>query len=148
MRLDAGVALQIVIAAFLLNPAAAQTITDGDTLKLGGTAYRLHGIDAPELAQTCGDWPAGRLSASALQRLIAGRSVTCEDLGRDRYKRTIARCRAGGVDLGAAMVRQGWAWAFVRYSSDYVDQEKRARADRLGVHAHGCLPAWEWRAAR
>ena len=43
------------------------------------------------------------------------------------------------------MVREGLAWAFVRYSSDYVGQEGKAKADRLGVHAHGCLPAWEWR---
>jgi len=21
-----------------------------------------------------------------------------------------------------------------------------AKADRLGIHAHGCEPAWEWRA--
>ena len=37
------------------------------------------------------------------------------------------------------------AWAFVRYSSDYV-QEEQVKADRLGVHAHGCGSAWEWRA--
>ena len=29
---------------------------------------------------------------------------------------------------------------------DYVGQEARANTDRLGVHAHGCQPAWEWRA--
>jgi len=43
--------------------------------------------------------------------------------------------------LGAIMVREEMAWAFVRYSLDYVDQEEKAKADRLGVHAHGCQPA-------
>jgi hypothetical protein len=28
------------------------------------------------------------------------------------------------------------AWAFMRYSSDYISQEKAAIGDRLGVHAH------------
>ena len=38
---------------------AAQTITDGDTLKQGGVTYRLWGIDAPEAKQVCPDgWPA------------------------------------------------------------------------------------------
>jgi endonuclease YncB( thermonuclease family) len=46
------------------------------------------------------------------------------------------------------MVREGMAWAFVRYSADYIEQEQRAKADGLGVHAHACVPAWEWRAQR
>ena len=33
-----------------------------------------------------------------------------------------------------AMVRGGMAWAFVRYSHDYVQQESEARATGLGVH--------------
>ena len=48
----------------LWAPAAAQ-VTDGDSLKQGGKTYRLWGIDAPELAQTCADgWPAGKLAAT------------------------------------------------------------------------------------
>lgn len=53
-----------------------------------------------------------------------------------------------GEDLGAILVREGLAWAFVRYSSDYVGQEATAKGERLGVHAHGCQPAWEWRAQK
>jgi hypothetical protein len=36
------------------------------------------------------------------------------------------------------MVRAGMAWAFTRYSSDYVQQEGDAIFDRIGVHAHDC----------
>jgi endonuclease YncB( thermonuclease family) len=137
-------------SALLLLPftAAAQSanVSDGDTLKLRGTTYRLWGIDAPEAKQTCPDgWPAGRLAISHLQSLIAGRSVTCQAKDSDRYGRTVAVCFAGGVDLGERMVRDGYAWALVRYSQNYVDEEVRARSDRRGVHAHGCVPAWEWR---
>ena len=132
------------LAAFAL---AAQTITGGDTLKQGGKTYRLWGIDAPELAQTCPDgWPAGKLAATKLQALTAGRSTVCQEKDRDRYGRIVAICRASGEDLGAVLVREGHAWAFVRYSRDYVGEEARAKADRIGVHAHGCVPAWEWRA--
>src|SRR5258708_25891945 len=55
--------------------------------------------------------------------------------------------RVSGEDLGAILVREGMAWAFVRYSRDYVEQEATAKAARVGVHAHDCQPAWEWRAA-
>jgi len=43
------------------------------------------------------------------------------------------------------MVREGFAWAFTRYSVDYVDQQEEARRANRGVHAHDCVPAWEWR---
>lgn len=136
----------LVLALLASTSATAQTVSDGDTLKIGGQRYRLFGIDAPEARQTCPDgWPAGRLATSHLQSLIAGRSVTCQAKDRDRYGRTVAVCFAGGVDLGERMVRDGYAWAFVRYSQSYVDEEARARAGNLGVHAHSCAPAWEWR---
>lgn len=139
--------LLFLVAALVASPAVGQVVTDGDTLKIGGTIYRLWGIDAPEAKQTCPDgWPAGSLAATRLQALTAGRSIVCQEKDRDRYGRIVAICRASGEDLGAIMVREGLAWAFVRYSSDYVGQEGRAKQARLGVHAHDCSPAWEWRA--
>jgi len=46
------------------------------------------------------------------------------------------------------MVSAGMAWAFARYSSDYIGQEKAAIGARLGVRAHDCMKAWDWRAQR
>lgn len=140
-------ALFALMAWLLATSAVAQTITDGDTIKQGGVTYRLWGIDAPETNQSCPDgWPAGRLATTRLLALIQGKTVVCEKKDTDRYGRTVAVCRASGEDLGAIMVREGMAWAFVRYSRDYVGQEDRAKAEGLGVHGHGCAPAWEWRA--
>jgi endonuclease YncB( thermonuclease family) len=138
--------LYLCVAIALSSTAWSQTV-DGDTLKQGGVTYRLWGIDAPEAKQVCPDgWSAGSLAMTKLQAMTAGRSVVCQEKDRDRYGRIVAICRASGEDLGAVLVREGLAWAFVRYSRDYVGEEARAKADRLGVHAHGCQPAWEWRA--
>ena len=129
-------ALALIVTAW---PLAAQTISDGDTLKQGGITYRLWGIDAPELAQTCPDgWPAGRLGATRLQALTAGRSIVCQEEDRDRFRRTVAICRASGEEPGAILVREGFAWAFTRFSVDYVDQQEEARTANRGVHAHDC----------
>lgn len=99
------------------------------------------------MRQACPDrWPAGHLAAAHLASLMAGRSVTCDRRDTDRYGRTVAVCWAGGEDLGGVMVRQGMAWAFTRYSGDYVEQEAQAKADGAGVHAHGCTPPWQYRA--
>jgi hypothetical protein len=40
------------------------------------------------------------------------------------------------------MVAGGHAWAFVRYSRDYVEEEREAAAVRAGIHGHTCEPVW------
>lgn len=138
--------LVLMLPIAVVFSAAAQTITDGDTIKLDGTTYRLWGIDAPEAKQWCGDYPAGVLAAATLETLVKGKApVICEPKDTDRYGRTVAICRVDGRDLGQAMVRLGMAWAFTRYSQDYVTDEVGAKEANLGVHAQGCEPAWEWR---
>lgn len=145
----AFVLLTLVVLTANERLAHSQAVTDGDTLRLEGKTYRLWGIDAPESSQYCPDgWPAGRMATTRLQELIKGKAVICQRTGSDRYGRTIAICRASGRDLGAAMVREGLAWAYLRYSDDYAKEEKQAQVDGLGVHKHGCQPAWEWRAKR
>lgn len=141
--------MRLIIAFVLLValPVQAQTVTDGDTLRLAGVIYRLSGIDAPESAQTCAGWPAGKLATTALQGLISGRQVQCQQEGRDRYGRAIGKCYAAGIDLGGEMVRRGWAWAFRRYSVEYVPLEELARKEGLGVHGHPCELPWDWRAS-
>jgi hypothetical protein len=69
---------------FLATPAAAEVRTvDGDTLKLGGTIYRLWGIDAAEKSQKCADgWRAGIEARTTLRQLIAGRAPSPASHGR------------------------------------------------------------------
>jgi endonuclease YncB( thermonuclease family) len=140
-------AVVAAVCVLLALPAAAQRAVDGDTIKLDGTTWRLWGIDAPEKKDMCGGQALGVIAAGTLASLMRDRTITCElrGRGRDRYRRSVGLCRADGEDLGAAMVELGMAWAFVRYSRDYVRLEEKAKAENLGVHAFGCDPPWDWR---
>jgi endonuclease YncB( thermonuclease family) len=75
--------LRLVLALLpIAGPATAQTVTDGDTIKMAGTTYRLWGIEAPETHQTGADgWPAGRIAIEYLVNLMHGRTVTLPHLG-------------------------------------------------------------------
>ena len=124
-------------------------IVDGDTLEVRGRRIRLHGIDAPEAAQSCRSkgrrWPCGREATQALSRRIASRTVTCEERDRDRYGRIVALCRAGDEDVNAWMVTRGWAFAYRRYSIAYVAHELAARAANRGIWRGDVVAPWEWR---
>lgn len=80
--------------------------------------------------------------------LLEGKFVDCIERDRDRYRRTVAICRANGKDVGAVLVRQALAWAFVRYCGQYAADEQLAKQKMFGIHGRNCIPAWEWRAAR
>ena len=86
------------------------------------------------------------MARDALVALIAGQPVECQPIDRDRYGRTVARCYAGGEDLGARMVSAGWAWAFTKYSLAYVPREAWAAINGRGVHGHQCERPEQYRA--
>ena len=128
-------------------------VVDGDTIVIGETTYRLHGIDAPEYGQRCvtpqsGTWACGKEAVAALEAMVLGNNVACDDRGTDDYGRTIAVCRVEGRDINAAMVESGMAWAFRRYSSDYVAIEADAEAHTRGVWVAPTQTPWDYRAER
>mgnify|MGYP006112037135 CR=1 FL=1 len=125
-------------------------IVDGDTIWIGPTKIRLHGIDAPESKQNCqkadrSDYRCGEMATFALAEIIETHWITCKGETTDRYKRRIAVCYAGPYDINAEMVRRGWALAYRRYSMDYVDEEADARGRKVGMWQGEFMKPWEWR---
>lgn len=128
-------------------------VIDGDTVDIDGVRIRLEGIDAPETGQRCarrliGSWACGAVATEALTRLVEGKAVRCDPRGVDKYNRLLAVCFADGRDINAWMVREGLAWAFVRYSQAYVAEEAAARASRIGIWQADTQTAWDYRARK
>jgi endonuclease YncB( thermonuclease family) len=118
---------------------AAVRVVDGETLALDGQVLRLAGVRAPSRGQICHDaagreYDCGAAAAAALARLIAGRDVECRIQGRDGMGRPLGHCRAGGADLNASLVADGFVLAGAG-SGALQALEAAARAGKRGLWA-------------
>jgi endonuclease YncB( thermonuclease family) len=147
----AAAAIAVPLAAAVPDSVAGvATVVDGDTLELHGVRVRLHGIDAPESAQTCSDrrgkqWRCGQQAALALAHRIGRSTVTCTRTDTDRYGRMVARCATDLGDINGWLVAEGWAVAYRSYAKDYVAAEERARAARKRIWSGSFEMPWDWR---
>lgn len=138
--------LLLVFAPLLLFALSGKVVSvhDGDTITIlvekEQVKIRLFGIDAPELKQ-----PYGKKSKQFLSNLITGQIVEVEKNGNDRYGRTIGTVSLNGEDINAQMVKNGYAWAYRRFSKKYAPQESEAKFEKRGLWHDDPIPPWEWR---
>jgi endonuclease YncB( thermonuclease family) len=132
----------ILIAARLENANEARYsgtffAIDGDTLSSQGERFRLVGIDAPELAQSCergGEaWACGRQARETMQAFLDAGLVQCLGNDRDKYRRVLVRCSVSGLDLGAEMVSAGLAVT----TEYFLFAEEQASAQKRGMGIWG-----------
>lgn len=137
------------------GPDAKIVSIDGDSLRAAnGAEYRLYGIDAPELKQTCNEangntWQCGRAAKTKLTKLIKDGGVACDAKSEDRYGRVIAVCSADGVaDLGESLVRDGYAIDLgAKTGYAYADAEREARDAKRGIWRGTFERPADWRQA-
>lgn len=129
--------------------SGAPTVIDGDTIKLAQQKIRLHGIDAPETQQDCDTAkltiPCGHLSSKFLRQLINGQKIICKPKGTDFFNRIIAVCTVNKIDIGKQMVKNGWAFAYLKYSKDYKLDEVHAKQNKKGLWNTKFIYPWKWR---
>jgi endonuclease YncB( thermonuclease family) len=138
LALLAIIALGLDRTGWFTPETGSFTAIDGDSLRKGEREYRLHGIDAPELNQSCmradgSSFPCGRDARDALRKLVRGEILDCDIRETDRYGRFVAECRAGQTDINREMVRSGWAIAYRRHGTGYAQDERTAREAKRGI---------------
>jgi endonuclease YncB( thermonuclease family) len=163
-----GAICMLISIAFVSNALAAQPdgeiagkprVLDGDTLSY---SIRIYGVDTPETRQVCADskgrcYRCGEGAADFLHDLLrvqrsgqAGKSVSCEFTGDITYGRPVASCEVGGKDIGEALIKAGWAYAYTSYLSGplkyrYVNAENDAKQKKKGIWQGDHVSPSAWR---
>ena len=112
-------------------------VIDGDTIHIGKLKYRFFGIDAPETKQICEKnnikIQCGIIAKNVLKNKIGDKIPECIVKDKDRYQRLVAECFIDKESLSRFMVREGYAVAYTQYSKDFIDDEKYAKENKLGI---------------
>ncbi len=123
-------------------------IVDGDTFDMlteekSTLRIRMNGIDCPERRQAF-----YQNAKNALAGYIFNKEVKLFITGRDRNKRIIATVYCNGTNINLAMIQNGYAWHYKKYSADsvYAGAEQQARRLRKGLWRvdHPIAP-WDFR---
>jgi formylglycine-generating enzyme required for sulfatase activity/endonuclease YncB( thermonuclease family) len=138
--------------AYRIRFTGKVTVIDGNTLRFGdGTrVVTAGGMDAPDLEQRAliGDklYPCGKDAADFLKKLIGDRPVSFYAFesanDRDASKRIRGACFVGDTNLGAEMVRAGWALA---HHSGMTPYEIVARENKRGLWRGRFVLPERWR---
>ena len=136
---------------FLTNNLFAShvTVVDGDTIKIGDVKIRFSGIDAPEINQICvaseGKVACGKISRDILITKVTNNKISCTDEGKDFYGRVLGECFVNGESLSRYLVREGFAFAYRKYSDKFISDEEYAKSNRLGMWSMKFQYPWDYR---
>ena len=127
----------VFLSTILIASEKKIQVIDGDTIHIGKLKYRLFGIDAPEIKQICEKdntkIQCGVIAKSVLKNKISDKIPECIVKDKDRYQRLVAECFIGKESLSRFMVREGYAVAYTQYSKDFIEDEKYAKENKLGI---------------
>ena len=124
-------------------------IIDGDPINLNNEKIRFTGIDTPELKQTCNKNNeiifCGIQAKQLLIDKIGKNKVNCVREGKDQYKRTLAEFFVNYISLSRFLVREGYAFAYRKYSKKFIKDENFAKKNNIGMWSMKFEYPWDWR---
>ena len=146
-----AISISVLVFFLINNEIKSQDIqiTDGDTIKIDGEKIRFSGIDAPELKQTCLKNNViifcGLEAKNLLIKIIDNNDVICVYEGKDQYRRTLAECFLDDLSLSSYLVRNGYAFAYRKYSKKFIQDEEFAKENKNGLWSTEFEYPWLWR---
>ena len=145
--------ISICLIFFLISSFDVESnkvkVVDGDTIHLNGQKIRFSGIDTPEINQVCYKndevIKCGILAKELLISMIGNNKVKCVNEDVDRYKRILAECFVNNQSLSKFLVREGFAFAYRQYSTQFIEDEDYAKKNKKGMWSMTFEYPWDYR---
>ena len=152
-RIKVFLLISICLIFFLINSFDVKSnkvkVVDGDTIHLNREKIRFSGIDTPEIKQLCKKnnevIKCGILAKELLINRIGKNKIKCFNEGVDQYKRILAECFVNNESLSKYLVREGFAFAYRKYSTKFIEDENFAKKNKKGMWAMKFEFPWEYR---
>lgn len=145
------------VCLFLLFPALcfawqgkAVSVNDGDYISVlhdgKSERVRLYGVDCPRKHQE-----NYQQAKDFVSKLIAGKIVEVEPLGKDNFGRTVAFVTLDGKNVSRELLAAGFAWVRTRECRrgecrEWVELEREAKKMKVGLWASpNPIPPWEFK---
>tara|TARA_B100001996_G_C18364042_1_gene478969 strand:- start:141 stop:641 length:501 start_codon:yes stop_codon:yes gene_type:complete len=124
-------------------------VVNSDYIKIDKQTIILFGVEAMERPQKCyingKEWPCWETGVRKLEEIVDLGETVCFVKGEAKMNRVFAICESQNIELNKELVRSGLALARIKQTDLYIEDEKYAKENNLGIWRGKFVEPWKWR---
>ena len=124
-------------------------VVNSDYIKIDKQTIILFGVEAMERPQKCYInnelWPCWESGVRKLEEIVDLGETVCFVKGKAKMNRVFAICETQNIELNKELIRSGLALARIKQSDLYIDDERYAKENNLGIWRGKFVEPWKWR---
>ncbi len=124
-------------------------VVNSDYIKIDKQTIILFGVEAMERPQKCYInnelWPCWESGVRKLEEIVDLGETICFVKGKAKMNRVFAICETQNIELNKELIRSGLALARIKQSDLYIDDERYAKENKLGIWRGKFIEPWKWR---
>ena len=124
-------------------------VVNSDYIKIDKQTIILFGVEAMERPQKCYInnelWPCWESGVRKLEEIVDLGETVCFVKGKAKMNRVFAICETQNIELNKELIRSGLALARIKQSDLYIDDQRYAKENNLGIWRGKFIEPWKWR---
>ena len=124
-------------------------VVNSDYIKIDKQTIILFGVEAMERPQKCYInnelWPCWESGVRKLEEIVDLGETVCFVKDKAKMNRVFAICETQNIELNRELIRSGLALARIKQSDLYIDDQRYAKENNLGIWRGKFIEPWKWR---